>query len=53
MSAIGAAAVSTGRYVRALLPSWQDYRDVKRTWRGDLVAGLTVGIIALPLARAV
>ncbi|WP_104163679.1 SulP family inorganic anion transporter [Cryobacterium sp. N22] len=46
------AAGRTGRYLRALLPSWQDYRDVKRTWRGDLVAGLTVGIIALPLALA-
>jgi SulP family sulfate permease len=52
MSAIGAAAGTTARYARALLPSWQDYRDVKRTWRGDIVAGLTVGIIALPLALA-
>jgi SulP family sulfate permease len=52
VSLIGSAASATGRYVRALLPSWQDYRDVKRTWRGDLVAGLTVGIIALPLALA-
>jgi len=52
VSLIGTAASATGRYVRALLPSWQDYRDVKRTWRGDLVAGLTVGIIALPLALA-
>jgi SulP family sulfate permease len=52
MSAIGAAAGLTARYTKALLPSWQDYRDVKRTWRGDIVAGLTVGIIALPLALA-
>jgi len=52
VSAIGTAAGTTGRYLRALLPSWQDYRDVKRTWRGDIVAGLTVGIIALPLALA-
>jgi SulP family sulfate permease len=52
VSRLGTAASATGRYVRALLPSWQDYRDVKRTWRGDLVAGLTVGIIALPLALA-
>ncbi|MCU1444619.1 SulP family inorganic anion transporter [Cryobacterium sp.] len=52
MSVLGTAASATGRYVRALLPTWQDYRDVKRTWRGDLVAGLTVGIIALPLALA-
>jgi SulP family sulfate permease len=36
--------------LRALLPSGQDYSDVGRTWRGDLVAGVTVGIVALPLA---
>lgn len=39
-------------YIRSLLPSWQDYRSVRRTWRGDLVAGVTVGIVALPLALA-
>jgi sulfate permease, SulP family len=39
-------------YVTSLLPSWADYRSVKRTWRGDLVAGVTVGIVALPLALA-
>ena len=33
-----------------LLPSRADYRDLRRTWRGDLVAGLTVGVVALPLA---
>jgi SulP family sulfate permease len=32
------------------LPSIQDYRRLPRTWRGDLVAGVTVGIVALPLA---
>lgn len=36
----------------ALLPSWRDYKDVPRTWRRDLLAGLTVGIVALPLALA-
>ena len=36
----------------ALLPSWRDYRDVPRTWRRDLLAGVTVGIVALPLALA-
>jgi len=40
------------RYVRSLLPSWADYRSIKRTWRGDLLAGCTVGIVALPLALA-
>lgn len=38
------------RYVRALLPRAADYRPAARTWRGDLVSGLTVGIVALPLA---
>ncbi|MGV8886008.1 MAG: SulP family inorganic anion transporter [Microbacteriaceae bacterium] len=40
------------RYLRPLLPSSHDYRQAKRTWRGDLVAGITVGIVALPLALA-
>jgi SulP family sulfate permease len=44
--------VRATRYVRSLLPSWQDYRSVKRTWRGDIIAGITVGIVALPLALA-
>lgn len=38
--------------VRALLPARADYRDLRRTWRLDLLAGLTVGIVALPLALA-
>ena len=38
--------------MRALLPGWRDYSSVKRTWRGDLLAGITVGIVALPLALA-
>ena len=37
-------------YVRGLLPSPSDYRDTRRTWRGDLVGGVTVGVVALPLA---
>jgi sulfate permease, SulP family len=40
------------RYLRPLLPSWADYRLVKHSWRGDLLAGITVGIVALPLALA-
>ena len=40
------------RYITSLLPSWADYRSIKRTWRGDLLAGVTVGIVALPLALA-
>ncbi len=36
----------------SLLPSRADYARLPRTWRGDLVAGITVGIVALPLALA-
>lgn len=39
-------------YLRPLLPGRQDYRPVRRTWRGDVIAGVTVGIVALPLALA-
>jgi SulP family sulfate permease len=44
--------MTVGSSIRSLLPSWHDYRAVKRTWRGDIVAGITVGIVALPLALA-
>jgi len=39
-------------YLRSLAPGPADYRDLPRTWRFDLLAGLTVGIVALPLALA-
>ncbi|OJX67066.1 MAG: sodium-independent anion transporter [Micrococcales bacterium 73-13] len=39
-------------YVRSLVPGPDDYRALPRTWRLDLLAGLTVGIVALPLALA-
>lgn len=39
-------------HMRSLLPSWRDYQYLPRTWRRDLVAGITVGIVALPLALA-
>ena len=35
-----------------LLPSRSDYRGLKQSWRGDVLAGVTVGIVALPLALA-
>ena len=41
------AAVSRSR---TLWPAREDYRLLPRTWRQDLVAGVTVGIVALPLA---
>lgn len=34
----------------SLLPGRADYALARETWRGDLVAGITVGIVALPLA---
>ncbi|CAN5136116.1 SulP family inorganic anion transporter [soil metagenome] len=38
--------------LRSLLPARKDYALLRRTWRGDLIAGVTVGIVALPLALA-
>jgi sulfate permease, SulP family len=35
---------------RSSWPSWKDYAGVKGFWRGDVLAGLTVGVVALPLA---
>ena len=40
------------RALTRLLPSRRDYRDLPRSWHGDLLAGLTVAIVALPLALA-
>ncbi|MDQ0632960.1 SulP family sulfate permease [Arthrobacter pascens] len=34
------------------LPSRADYTNLRRSWRSDLLAGITVGIVALPLALA-
>jgi len=33
-----------------LLPRRSDYDGVARSWRGDVLAGVTVGVVALPLA---
>ena len=38
--------------VRTLLPTWDDYRTLRHSWKGDILAGITVGIVALPLALA-
>ncbi|ATG56683.1 sodium-independent anion transporter [Brachybacterium ginsengisoli] len=35
---------------RDLWPAREDYRLLRRTWRKDVLAGITVGIVALPLA---
>jgi SulP family sulfate permease len=42
--------VSRRQQVAALLPSRRDYRGLGRSWRGDLLAGITVAVVALPLA---
>ncbi|MGA4508093.1 SulP family inorganic anion transporter [Propionibacteriaceae bacterium G1746] len=47
---IAAIPARRSRSWRTLLPSPADYRQLRTTWRKDLVAGLTVGIVALPLA---
>lgn len=36
----------------SLLPTRNDYANLALTWRSDLVAGMTVGVVALPLALA-
>ncbi len=38
--------------IAELLPSRSDYTDIRRTWRRDVIAGITVGVVALPLALA-
>ena len=43
---------NAARALRSLLPALADYREVPRSWRSDLIAGVTVGIVALPLALA-
>ncbi len=48
----GRSAASVLLRLRALLPQRADYAGFSRTWRQDLVAGLTVGVVALPLALA-
>jgi SulP family sulfate permease len=45
------ASTVIGRF-RRLLPRRDDYADVRTTWRRDVVAGVTVGVVALPLALA-
>ena len=38
--------------LKSLLPTRADYAALPRSWKSDLLAGLTVGIVALPLALA-
>lgn len=48
----GPATVPAGRRFTRFLPSRQDYAGLGAAWRTDLLAGITVGIVALPLALA-
>lgn len=47
-----AGAAEAARRGRLLLPSREDYSGLAGSWRGDLIAGVTVGVVALPLALA-
>ena len=40
------------RHLVTLLPGRDDVRALPRTWRRDVLAGLTVGVVALPLTLA-
>ena len=44
--------MSWATHLRGLLPAADDWAPVRTTWKVDLVAGITVGIVALPLALA-
>ena len=46
----GALLVAARRRLIALAPHRDDYTGLSRSWRRDLLAGLTVAIVALPLA---
>ena len=46
------AARSSRGYLARFLPSLRDYDGLRRSWRTDLLSGVTVGIVALPLALA-
>jgi SulP family sulfate permease len=46
------ARPARGRTIRKFLPGRADYDGLRSSWRGDIVAGATVGMVALPLALA-
>jgi SulP family sulfate permease len=55
VTATAATRRATARAAQSLtrfLPSRQDYAGLRSSWRTDLLAGITVGIVALPLALA-
>jgi SulP family sulfate permease len=46
------AALRPPKALSRLLPRRADYAGLASSWRADVVAGLTVGVVALPLALA-
>ncbi len=46
------AAEQISQTVRRLSPSLNDYRGLATSWPRDVLAGITVGIVAVPLALA-
>lgn len=44
--------VSILAHIRSVLPCKDDAQQVARHWKGDIFAGITVGVVALPLALA-
>ncbi|HET6952032.1 MAG TPA: SulP family inorganic anion transporter [Acidimicrobiales bacterium] len=48
----GGRTGATRQTLRSFLPRRRDYAGFARSWRKDVVAGLTVGVVALPLALA-
>jgi MFS superfamily sulfate permease-like transporter len=51
-TAASAGLAHVGERVRALLPGRAEWRSMRRDPRRDLLAGLTVAVVALPLALA-
>jgi SulP family sulfate permease len=49
---IAAVSQQAARSVIRLLPSRRDYAGLSSAWRRDVLAGVTVGVVALPLALA-
>lgn len=48
----GTASRGARAYFARYLPSRRDYGVLRTSWRTDLLSGVTVGIVALPLALA-
>jgi sulfate permease, SulP family len=48
----GLPTASPLQAVARLLPRRADYAGLRHTWKADVVAGATVGVVALPLALA-